>query len=170
MSDYDWNKIISNKSDKELFKIIRGKDKHYPTIAREKAKEAAINRGYDPEKIHLYQSMWVLKRLELIQSKYNTFSHFFISYNKFFSLFLVAIGMEILVSSYIDYQNSTPLTTDDKGHLLAFSFFILLSLMFLSYGLITFFMRQYRTKQRKEKVHELTQLLKDANLKMPNKT
>lgn len=169
MSDYDWIKILSKKSDKELFKIIRGKDKHYPNVARETARTTVKNRGYDLDKLELYQSMWILKRLELIQSKYNTFSHFFISYNKYFSLFLVAIGVEILVSSFIDYQNATPPTADDKGHLLVFGFFVLLSLMFLSYGLITFFMRRYRTKQSKAKIIELTKLLKDANLKMPHK-
>lgn len=62
MTDYNWNEIIKNKSDKELFKLSLG-NSYVPTIAVDLAKVELIRRGINDQTIEKHKKKWELEDL-----------------------------------------------------------------------------------------------------------
>jgi hypothetical protein len=59
---YDWEEILKQKTNKELYQIYLGKS-HLPKVVSEKAKKELLNRNFDFNNIQSYKNGWKLKNL-----------------------------------------------------------------------------------------------------------
>lgn len=160
---YDWKKIFKNKSNKELYNIVKGKTTLYGD-AIHFAKEELEKRNFDFENMESNRDAWKLSRL-IEEDDYETLGSsrrklFYIS----FKLFLVIISVIILIFYFFIWHqeiDQAKLLKELPLIVLIISTIVLINNFFYS-------RKQKIRKQRRKEIQEIATKLKKQNLLKEN--